>query len=266
MKAYFSYFKKELQVGLQYRSAALAGLTTQFFWAILYILVYESFYFHAKVDSINFKELMCYVWLNQAFFSLIILSFKDRKITRDIKNGTVAYELCRPYDLYWWWFIHHITKRYASCLLRCLPILIVAFIIPSPYGLSFPVSFEAFIMFLITLLLGTIIITAIGMIIVVITFFTYSDTGISSIIYSIGGLLSGFDIPIPLMPTFLIAICEYLPFRLIFDLSNRIYSGNIGFVYGLKGIILQLIWAIVLIAFGKILMKVALRKVSIQGG
>ena len=266
MRAYLSYFKKELQVGLQYRSAAIAGLSTQFFWAILYILVYESFYLHANVDSINFKELMCYVWLNQAFFSLIILSFKDKKIIRDIKNGNVAYELCRPYDLYWWWFIHHIAKRYASCLLRCLPILIVAFIIPNPYGLSSPISFEAFIMFLLALFLGTIIITSICMIITVIAFFTYNDTGVSSIVYSVGGLLSGFDIPIPLMPAFLIAICEYLPFRLIGDLPNRLYSGNIGFAYGLKGIILQFIWAIILILVGKLLMKIALRRVSIQGG
>ena len=266
MKAYFSYFKRELIVGLQYRSAAFAGLATQFFWGILYVLVYESFYSHAKVDSINFKELMCYVWLNQAFFSLIILSFRNKGITKQIKDGTVAYELCRPYDLYWWWYLNHLAKRYASCLLRCVPVIIFAFIIPKPYGLSLPISFTAFVMFLVALFLGTLIITAIAMIIHMVTFFTYNDTGISSVVYSIGGLLSGFDLPIPLMPAFLISICEYLPFRLIGDLANRIYSGNIMFSYGIKSIIFQIIWIIILIFIGKLLMKIALRKVSIQGG
>ena len=266
MKAYYSYFKKEILVGLQYKSAALAGLATQFFWGILYAFVYSSFYSHTQIDSINFKELMCYVWLNQALFSLLVLPFNKKEITEQIRNGNVAYELCRPYDIYWWWYIKHLASRYASCALRFLPVIIFAFVLPKPYNLSLPISFTSFIMFLLALFLGTLIITSIFMIIITITFFTYNDKGISSIIYIVGGLLSGFDIPLPLMPRLLLIICEYLPFRLIGDLSNRIYSGNISFSYGLKGIILQLIWLTVLIIIGKKLMNIAIKKVSIQGG
>ena len=209
---------------------------------------------------------MCYVWLNQALFSLVIIPFNKKEIAEQIRNGNVAYELCRPYDLYWWWYIKHLASRYASCALRFLPVIIFAFILPRPYGLSLPISIPAFMMFLLALFLGTLIITSIFMIITTITFFTYNDKGISSIIYIVGGLLSGFDIPLPLMPKILIIVCEYLPFRLIGDLSNRIYSGNIGIIYGIKGIILQVIWLTVLIIIGRILMNSAIKKVSIQGG
>ena len=266
MRPYFSYFKKEILVGLQYKSAALAGITTQFFWGVLYAFVYASFYSHTQVDSINFKELMCYVWLNQALFSLIVLPFNRKEITEQIRNGNVAYELCRPYDLYWWWYIKHLASRYASCALRFLPVIIVAFILPKPYGLSLPISFSAFVMFIIAVFFFSLIITSIVMIITIITFFTYNDKGISSIIYIVGGLLSGFDIPLPLMPRLLLIICEYLPFRLIGDLANRVYSGNINFSYGLKGIVLQITWLIILIIIGRILMNTAIKKVSIQGG
>ena len=73
---------------------------------------------------------MCYVWLNQAFFYLILIAIKDEQILEQIKNGTVAYELCRPYDLYWWWYLKHLSKRYAGCLLRCFPVILLALFLP----------------------------------------------------------------------------------------------------------------------------------------
>ena len=266
MKGYISYFKSELLVGLQYKTSAIAGLMTQFFWGLLYVLVYEAFYAHASVDNISFSQLMCYVWLNQAFFSLIAPGVKDNQILEQIKNGTVAYELCRPYDLYWWWYLKHLAKRYAACLLRCAPVIIFAFVIPAPYNLTLPASIAAFALFLISLFLGSLITAGIGMIIQIITFFTYHDKGISSLISIIQGLLQGFDVPLPLLPIILLTLTEFLPFRLISDLSQRIYSGNIGIIYGLQSILLQIIWIIILIVGGKLMMKKALTKVTIQGG
>ena len=266
MKAYLTYFKSEILVGLNYRVAALSGLSTQFFWGLVYVLIYSSFYSHTSIDSMNFKELMSYVWLNQAFFSLILLGIKETEIMESIKNGSVAYQLLRPYDLYKWWYIKHLAKRYANCLLRFSPIIIFSLLLPSPYNLSLPVSFLAFIMFLITLILGSLILCGIFMIVQSISFFTYQDKGISSLIYSIGGLLSGIIIPIPLLPNVVIDITEYLPFRLIGDLPFRIYSGNIDYSYGIRSIILQLIWILILYLIGKRIMKIALKKVCIQGG
>ena len=92
------------------------------------------------------------------------------------------------------------------------------------------------------------------------------DKGVSSIFYTVGDLLSGFILPIPLLPTIVVMITEYLPFRLIGDLSFRIYSGNILIPYAIKSILLQIVWIIALIVIGKLLMKKALKKVSIQGG
>lgn len=266
MRAYLSYFKCQIEVGLQYKSAAYAGLLTQFFWGILYVFVYEAFYDHASVESINFSQLMCYVWLNQAFFSLVAPGVKDNQIIEQIKNGTVAYELCRPYDLYWWWYLKHLAKRYSGCALRCIPVIIFAFLLPKPYGLSLPYSIESLFLFIIAIILGSFITASIAMIVQIIAFFTYQDKGISSLIYIIQGLLQGFDIPLPLLPVLFITLTEYLPFRLISDLSQRIYSGNIGISYGIQSIILQIIWIVLLVLFGRLLMKKALKKVSIQGG
>jgi ABC-2 type transport system permease protein len=266
MRPYISYFRQELLAALQYKEAAIAGMMTQFFWGFLFAFVYAAFYSHANIDNINFQQLMCYVWLGQAFFSLIAPGVRDVRILEQIRNGAVAYELCRPYDLYWWWFLKHLAKRYAACALRCIPVLVFALLIPKPYNLSLPVSMEAFVLSIISLFLGTLIVTGIGMIIQLIVFFTHHDKGIVSIINIIQGLLSGFDVPLPLLPIILITVTEFMPFRLIGDLSKRLYSGNIDLIYGLKSMLLQVVWIVLLIVIGRLVMKIAMRKVTIQGG
>lgn len=266
MRAYFSYFKSEILVGLQYKAAALGGLSTQLFWGVILMFIYHAFYSYSSIDSINFKELMCYLWLGQSFFSLTIPNMTDYETLENIRNGVVAYELCRPYDLYIWWFLKQLSKRLANCMLRCLPIIILAFLLPEPYNLILPGSFGSFLLFIITMIFGVLIIVGINMIVLLISFFTYNDKGISSIVTSITCLLSGFTIPLPLLPDAFNNICKYLPFRLICDSSYRVYSLNIPYSEAFSNIVLQIIWIIILIFVGRKIMRIALKKVEVQGG
>ena len=113
MKSYLSYFKLKFITGLQYRSAALAGIFTQLFFGFIYISVYIACY---ESNSGNLPmpldELVSFLWLNQAFFSLIYLWYKDKDILNLIKTGNLSYELCRPQDLYFMWFSKIIGEKY----------------------------------------------------------------------------------------------------------------------------------------------------------
>ena len=149
--AYLTYFKSELLVKLQYKVAALAGLTTQFFWGVMYALIYTAFYTFTNIDNISISELMSYVWLDQAFLVLIYFNI-DKGMVKDIQDGTVSYELCRPYDLYLWWFMKLYAKKIAGVTLRFLPVILFALILPQPYNLSLPDSFLSFGLFILTLL------------------------------------------------------------------------------------------------------------------
>lgn len=266
MSGYLKYFKTELLMGLQYRVAAISGLCTQFFWGILYCLLYEAFYSQASIDAMSFREMISYVWLMQAFLSLIYLRVNDTNILENIKNGTVAYELCRPYNIYYWWFVKLLSTKYAAVALRCLPVILLGFLLPAPYNLGLPISLEAFVLFIISLILGSLVVVGISMIIHTISFFTLESKGMTSIVCSLGEILSGFAIPVPLLPTAIVNATKYLPFRLIGDTPFRIYSGNINVIEAKNLILLQIIWIILLIIIGNLLIKKALKKVCIQGG
>ena len=44
MKKYLSFFRLRFTMGLQYRAAALGGITTQFAWGFMEIMIFAAFY------------------------------------------------------------------------------------------------------------------------------------------------------------------------------------------------------------------------------
>ena len=71
MKKYASFFRIRFIHGLQYRTAAVSGMITQFIWGIMEILLFHAFY-QASPESfpMTFQALSNYVWLQQAFLAL----------------------------------------------------------------------------------------------------------------------------------------------------------------------------------------------------
>lgn len=267
MKQYISFFKLKFATGLQYKAAAIAGLATQIFFGFVFIMVYVAFYGSGTNDvDITLRELIQYMWLGQAFFSLIFVWHKDNEILNMIKNGNVAYELCRPQNLYVMWFVRILASKLSSVVLRCIPLLIIAFLLPAPYNLSLPINFTAFIFFVITLTLSSLLVTALVAFLYLLIFYSIDSKGIMGVYCSIAEILAGQVIPIPLFPAFLKSIAVVLPFAYISDFSFRIYSGNItGGAIG-QGLIVQLTWLIILIFLGLLLSNKILKKVSVQGG
>lgn len=266
MRLYLSYFKLRIITFLQYRSAAIAGLTTQFFWGIMLIFIYMALYQNADNVSMNLEQVICYVWLHQAFFAFVAVRTTDLEIRDAIRSGSVAYEIIRPYNLYYWWYIKALAKRISGGLLRVIPVVLFASILPKPYGLSLPASFGNFILFLISLILGGLVVTGINMLIHTIGFYTYNEAGISSMLNSVMELLAGEMIPVALLPIFIQRGTYYLPFRLVCDLPFRLYSNNIGLMEGIFSIGLQIVWIIILVMVGNLIVKKSLKKVFIQGG
>ena len=267
MRFYLSYFKLRFITSLQYRKAALAGIATQFFFGLVYIMVYLAFYESSTNNGpMEINELVSYLWLNQAFFALTYMYYRDDEIFNMIKNGNIAYELLRPKKIYFMWFSKIIAQRLSNVALRFLPVIIVAFLLPYPYGLSLPASPLSFVMFLITLFVGVLLMTSINTLYHVLTLSTLNEKGVTNIFMAVADILSGGVIPIPFFPGFLQVVANVLPFRYVSDLSFRLYSGNIGITDGLQQMLIQIVWFIIIVLIGVIVLKKSLKKVVIQGG
>jgi len=267
MKSYISYFKLKFITGLQYRSAALAGIVTQIFFGFVYISVYLAFYeSNPESVSIPIGQLVSYLWLCQSFLALIYLWYKDKEIINLIKSGNIAYELSRPQDLYLMWASKILGERLSMVSLRCLPVLLIALILPGNYKLVLNISLPTLILFIITLILATFLMTVLVLFFHIMCLYTIDEKGIVNLFMILADILSGTTIPIPFFPDYLKNITNILPFRYICDLPFRFLVGNVPFNDVYIGIIIQIIWIIILFILGKILTTKALKKAVIQGG
>ena len=267
MKQYLSFFRIRFLAGLQYRAAAWAGIATQFAWGGMNLLMYWAFY---RSDPASFpmtmSQLSCYIWLQQAFLAMFMTWFYDNDIFDSIHSGAIAYELCRPCDLYTMWFIKNMAIRLSRVLLRCVPILLFAVLLPNPFGLRLPPNALSAVLCPISMVLGFLVLVAFSMLIYISAFFTINSTGIRILTTSVMEFFAGAVIPIPFFPSWLQPVINALPFASMQNTPFLIYTGHLSPVQALQSMGLQLIWLVALLALGRLLMKKATTKVVIQGG
>lgn len=267
MKKYLAFFKLRFITNLQYRSSAIAGICTQFFFGLLFIMVYLKFYeTGSKNVAMSLDQTVTYLWLQQALFSLIYFYHREKEILAMIKNGDVAYELCRPGNVYIKWFIRIYATRLANVLMKFLPIIMIGIILPEPFKLVAPNSLISFIGFIFTLIFGSILIASLDALLHVLTFYTIDADGILTSFRVIGELFAGGIVPILFMPKFLQVISNYLPFQYINDMPFRIYLGleTVDSIYSV--LMIQIFWIVIIILIGLTLSSKALKKVVVQGG
>lgn len=268
MKAYLNYFKLRFIVNLQYRISAIAGIGTQIFFGLVFIMVYLAFYESNSLTNypMEWNDLVTYIWLNQAFYALIYPFEKDNELLEMIKNGNISYELIRPQNFFVKFYIKMIAKKIVSTGLKCIPVIIIAFILPYPLRMSMPLSFMHFIMFILFLITSCLLVSLLTVTVHIITMFTIDSRGILSMYSVVCEVMSGGTIPIPFFPNWLKTIVYLLPFRYIADVPFRVYSGSIDLLNGFDLLIQSFIWIIVIFIIGQYITNKALRKAVIQGG
>ena len=115
MKKYMAFFRLRFTTGLQYRTAAAAGVVTQFVWGFMQIMIYKAFY---EADSsafpMTFSATATYIWLQQAFLALFAAWMMENEIFDSVINGNVL--LVENFDveltdMYINWFRKKILRR-----------------------------------------------------------------------------------------------------------------------------------------------------------
>lgn len=267
MKAYKSLFRIRFSNALQYRAAALAGLTTQFAFGFMYILMFSAFYrTNPNAFPMEFSHLVSYVWVQQAFLALFMVWMWDSEVFEAIESGSIAYELVRPVDLYYRWFCQTCANRIARALLRCAPVLVVAFLLPEPFRMTLPPDITQFLVFILSMVLSLGVVAAFSMLIFTSAFYTISSVGTRFMLFIISDFLAGAIIPLPFFPETIRRVAELLPFAAMQNMPLRIYSGDIAGSDMYYGILLQVFWLAALFIIGRYAMNRVLKRVIVQGG
>lgn len=267
MKKYLSFFNMRLVAGLQYRAAALAGMSTQLVWGAMEVLVYRAFYLESPEKfPMGMEALASYIWLQQAFLAFFSLWQWEIPLMDAVQSGEIAYELTRPADLYGMWMARSMALRLSRAALRCLPILLVGALVPAPYGLRLPASPAAFGLFLLSMALMLIVVCALVLVIYALGFTMESTKGIRGLALAAADLLGGAIVPLPFLPEPLRTIAALSPFGAMQNVPLRIYSGDLAGGDLLSAMALQAFWCGALVALGAQMTRSGIRRTVIAGG
>lgn len=263
MSAYWAVLGAKFRELLQYRAAAAAGFATQLFWGLIRVMIFAAFYrFARSAQPMTYPEVVTYVWLGQAIVRLQPWGL-DPEIASMVRSGNVAYELLRPVDLHTMWFVRSVALRAAPTILRAVPMLIIAWLLP---GMMPPASAACIVAWLASMLSALLLSAALTEVLTISTLWTISGEGIARLVPSVTIVFSGLIVPIPLLPAWMQTIANALPFRGLMDTPARLYMGHIPPAEAFGVIGNQLLWTAAFILAGRWLLARGLRRLVVQGG
>ena len=263
MKAYYSVFRLRRRLETQYRGAALGGILCQIFFGLVLIGLYRALY-AGKPQSIPFTSIATYVWLQQAFFRMLLSS--DTELSEKIRSGAIAYDLCRPVSLYGFYYSRILAQKLVGCLLRAAPMLLFAALLPEGWGICAPVTLPALGWSIAAWLIGLFCVCALENITMAFTMRTMDPRGMQAMLNLLMMTFSGNILPLPLFPDSWQGIIALLPYAQLLDAPIRLYTG--AYTLSQTGAILlrQSAWAGILIVTGTLLWRQNQRRLVIQGG
>ena len=263
MKTYLSVFRMRRRLETQYRGAVLGGFLCQMFFGLILIALYRALY-AGKPQPIPFSHITTYVWLQQAFFRMLLAS--DADLSDKIRTGSIAYDLCRPIHLYSFYYARILAQKFMGSLLRGFPMLILAALLPEGWGISAPASPAALGWALAALALGLFCVSALENITMAFTMRTLDARGMQALLNLLMMTLAGNILPLTLFPDSWQPVITALPYAQLLDAPIRLYTGVYAVSEAGRILLLQAGWTLALVLAGNLFWQRNQRRLIIQGG
>ena len=270
IRPYQAVFRARFQLLLQYRAAALAGFGTQCWWGAIKVMIFAAFLAGPVASPMTLRQTVDYVWLGQAFLMMLPWS-ADPELARMVRTGDIAYERLRPVDGYAYWYARAVARRTATPLLRATPMLVMTgIVLPSlglgKWGLGPPSGISALLLFLVSMVLVVALSSAFSTLLDVLVVMTLNERGVNILVAPLSIVFSGSLVPLPLLPEWMQPFMQYQPFAGLVDIPFRIYGGHLGGWSAIAALGRQAIWALALVALGRVIMRRAMARLQTQGG
>ncbi len=263
MRLYYEIALRSFRRATTYRSAYVAGILTNAFFGALRSFVYIAVYgAGGAVAGFTLQDAISYTWVTQSLISIGAGWVISRELMMTIRTGDVVTDLARPWNFYGYWLSQSLGERGFNLLLRGTLTYLIGVLY---FGAHVPSPAQA-LAFAAAIALALLLSFAFSFIVNLSAFWLLDSSGVTMIANIMLSFFSGFLLPIAFFPPALAALARALPFQAITGLPAQIFLGQIAGAGVLQALLLQAIWTAALVGVGLLLLRVAVRKVVVQGG
>jgi ABC-2 type transport system permease protein len=238
------------------------GLVLNLISMTVFVFFWRGVYANTtSINGLGLQTTLNYILLAQVF-GVLTDGFLVWEIGQMLRQGSIAHLLLRPLDLQASYYVLYLSSL-ATQLLMQLPIAVVATLL---FGLRWPNDPAVWGAFVVTALLGRTVLYFFDWLLACITFYTTEVWGLSVLVFGLGLFLSGALVPLQMMPDWLQRLVLAVPFAQILAVPLSVLSGIAPIADAPRLWLGQLAWIVGLFVAARLFFRVAVRKVTVQGG
>lgn len=258
MKKFLTIVKAFWQRALTYRFTVLAYRVGEIGEMLALILMWTAIYGGQKIiGGLTLREMITYILIGN-FFNAIIRNFLSNMIARDIREGGLSMFLIKPMSYFNYILSREIGRISLATMMSVLSSVIVIVFFTNTFIWNFDVAY--FLVIVAMVILAFITELLISYLIGLIAFWTDEVDGIYATIDRMKKFFSGGYFPINLLPLIFVQVSFALPFAYSFFVPAQLYLKKLDLSVGLKGLLVQVVWILILYGITKIVWNRGLKR------
>jgi ABC-2 type transport system permease protein len=253
---------------LAYRTANIAGLLANGFFGVLrasiFLAVFASAPAGAAIAGYDVAAMVTYMWGVQALIMIVRL-WGWWEVEESIRSGDVVTDLARPISYLGYWLARELGGTAYFVVFRAVPTLLVAQL---TFGdrLRLPAEPAAWLAVGASVLLAVLVAFGWRFLVNLSAFWTTDARGLGHLSNGVVLFLGGFVIPLRFFPDWAQPIVLALPFAAMIQIPTDVFVGRLPDIELGSALVRQAAWAVALLAACQMLIVLAMRRVTIQGG
>jgi ABC-2 type transport system permease protein len=263
MRLYVEVAKRSFQMQMAYRTATLAGLTTNAFWGGLRSFLFIGLYQGRSIEAgWSLPDAVDYVWIAQALI-MPVYFWGWWEIAQTIRSGDVVSDLSKPVDYYALWLSRDAGRFVYHTLFRFAPTLLLGVLL---FGVRLPADPGRWLCFALSLALAAWISFGIRFLYNLAAFWLLDYIGVGALAATVVIFLSGFLIPLNFFPDWAQPALTWLPFAGMAQIPIEVLLGKRVGADLAAALAFQATWGAALLGLNRLVLMAAERKVVVQGG
>ena len=249
-----------------YRAATLAGIFTNSVFGVIYSFAYLALWAeNPTAGGYDRVDAVTYVWIGQALLMTIALwgGGTTDDLAERISTGDVAIDLYRPVGLVGWYLASDLGRAAYHLLTRGIGPTVIGFVF---FDIRLPAGPTAALGFAVSLVLAVVVSFAIRFLVASSAFWLLDQSGVKVMSGAFAIFFSGMMLPLVLFPGWLGTVARALPWASYVQVPADIWLGKHTGTGLLSALGFQVLWAVLLLAACQGVLRLATRKVVVQGG
>jgi ABC-2 type transport system permease protein len=225
-----------------------------FFWRAVYSNT-------SSIGGLDLQTTLNYILLAQVFLPLSQMNMIF-EMGYNLREGGIAHVLLRPLDFQFSYYVQSLATLGTDLILQ-IPLALVATFL---FHLDWPTDIRVWIVFIITAFLGKTVLFLFDFMLGCLTFYTTEVWGLGVLVFGMGLFFSGSLIPLAMLPEGLSRLVYSLPFAQALYVPLSLLSGIQPLSAAPSLWLVQIAWLIGLLVISRLVFKITIRKITVQGG